>query len=76
MAKPLANGYPIGAVMMREEIAQVMSVGKLGNLLLVFPRSRARPCNSRDTRDNFRWFPTSVCNRTPCITTSLGQGVH
>lgn len=29
MAKPLANGYPIGAVMMREEIAQVMSVGKL-----------------------------------------------
>jgi acetylornithine aminotransferase len=31
MAKPLANGYPIGAVMMREEIAQVMSVGKPGN---------------------------------------------
>lgn len=35
MAKPLANGYPIGAVMMREEIAQVMSVGRLGNLLLI-----------------------------------------
>jgi acetylornithine aminotransferase len=34
MAKPLANGYPIGAVMMREEIAQAMSVGKHGNLLL------------------------------------------
>jgi acetylornithine aminotransferase len=31
MAKPLANGYPIGAVMMREDIAQVMSVGKHGN---------------------------------------------
>jgi len=30
MAKPLANGYPIGAVMMREEIAQVMSVGTHG----------------------------------------------
>ena len=37
MAKPLANGYPIGAVMMREEVAQVMSVGKPGNLLLVSP---------------------------------------
>lgn len=34
MAKPLANGYPIGAVMMREEIAQVMSVGKPGNTQL------------------------------------------
>lgn len=33
MAKPLANGYPIGAVMMRGEIAQAMSVGELGNLL-------------------------------------------
>jgi len=30
MAKPLANGYPIGGVMMREEIAQVMSVGTHG----------------------------------------------
>ena len=29
MAKPLANGYPVGAVMMREEIAQTMSVGKI-----------------------------------------------
>ena len=28
MAKPLANGYPIGAVMMRREVAEVMSVGK------------------------------------------------
>lgn len=37
MAKPLANGYPIGAVLMREEIAQVMSVGKHGNLLLKRP---------------------------------------
>ena len=42
MAKPLANGYPIGAVMMREEIAQVMSVGKLGDLLLTLPSSH--PC--------------------------------
>lgn len=32
MAKPLANGYPIGAVMMREAVAQAMSVGKHGNL--------------------------------------------
>ena len=42
MAKPLANGYPIGAVMMREEIAQAMSVGKLGSLLLTPPYSY--PC--------------------------------
>ena len=41
MAKPLANGYPIGAVMMREEIAQAMSVGKLENLLLTPPSSYA-----------------------------------
>ena len=37
MAKPLANGYPIGAVMMREEIAQAMSVGKFWDLLLMAP---------------------------------------
>jgi len=30
MAKPLANGYPIGAVMMRDSIAEVMSVGTHG----------------------------------------------
>jgi len=30
MAKPLANGYPIGAVMMRENIAETMSVGTHG----------------------------------------------
>lgn len=29
-AKPLANGYPIGAILMRDEIAQVMSVGSHG----------------------------------------------
>lgn len=42
MAKPLANGYPIGAVIMREEVAQVMSVGKHGNLLLTRSHSNAR----------------------------------
>lgn len=42
MAKPLANGYPIGAVMMREEIAQAMSVGKHGNLPLKPLSSNAR----------------------------------
>lgn len=41
MAKPLANGYPIGAVMMREEVAQAMSVGKLGSLLFIPPCSNA-----------------------------------
>ena len=41
MAKPLANGYPIGAVMMREEIAQAMSVGKLGSLLFIPPSPNA-----------------------------------
>jgi len=39
MAKPLANGYPIGAVMMREEVARAMSVGKLGSLLFIPPSS-------------------------------------
>ena len=39
MAKPLANGYPIGAVMMREEIAEAMSVGELGDLLFTPPLS-------------------------------------
>ena len=42
MAKPLANGYPIGAVMMRKEIAQAMSVGRFGELLLAPPCSH--PC--------------------------------
>ena len=27
MAKPLANGYPIGAVLIRDEVAEVMSAG-------------------------------------------------
>jgi len=39
MAKPLANGYPIGAVMIRDEIAQAMSVGKLRDLPLTPPPS-------------------------------------
>ncbi|OBZ76945.1 Acetylornithine aminotransferase, mitochondrial, partial [Grifola frondosa] len=30
MAKPLANGYPIGAVLMRDSIAQVMTTGSHG----------------------------------------------
>jgi acetylornithine/succinyldiaminopimelate/putrescine aminotransferase len=28
MAKPLANGYPIGAVLMRDAIAQTMTAGQ------------------------------------------------
>lgn len=28
MAKPLANGYPIGAIMMRDTIGQYMTAGK------------------------------------------------
>ncbi len=28
MAKPLANGYPIGAVLMRDVIAKTMTTGK------------------------------------------------
>lgn len=28
MAKPLANGYPIGAVMLRDAIASTMTAGK------------------------------------------------
>ena len=28
MAKPLANGFPIGAVLMRDSIAEVMTVGE------------------------------------------------
>jgi acetylornithine aminotransferase len=28
MAKPLANGYPIGAVLMRDSIAQTMTAGQ------------------------------------------------
>ncbi|KZV69169.1 acetylornithine aminotransferase [Peniophora sp. CONT] len=30
MAKPLANGYPIGAVLIRDEVAEVMSAGTHG----------------------------------------------
>lgn len=32
MAKPLANGYPIGAVMMREEIAKTMTTGNTNEI--------------------------------------------
>lgn len=28
MAKPLANGYPIGAVLLRDTIASTMTAGK------------------------------------------------
>lgn len=27
MAKPLANGYPIGAVLMRDSVAETMTAG-------------------------------------------------
>lgn len=40
MAKPLANGYPIGAVMMTDSIAQVMSVG--GYLSIQFSGGNAK----------------------------------
>lgn len=30
MAKPLANGYPIGAIMMRDIIAETMTPGQSG----------------------------------------------
>ena len=44
MAKPLANGYPIGAVMMRGEIAQAMSVGESGGMLFTSPFPYACAC--------------------------------
>lgn len=28
MAKPLANGFPIGAILVRDEIAEAISIGK------------------------------------------------
>lgn len=28
MAKPLANGYPIGAVLMKDAVAEVMTAGE------------------------------------------------
>lgn len=34
MAKPLANGYPIGAVLLRDTIAATMTAGKDGNYIL------------------------------------------
>ena len=27
MAKPLANGYPIGAILMRDSVAESMNIG-------------------------------------------------
>jgi hypothetical protein len=33
MAKPLANGVPIGAVMMRDNVAKKIAIGQLSNLI-------------------------------------------
>lgn len=42
MAKPLANGYPIGAVLMRDSIAATMTAGMfdVSILLLLFDLGR------------------------------------
>lgn len=29
MAKPLANGFPIGAILVRDEIAEAISIGEM-----------------------------------------------
>lgn len=35
MAKPLANGYPIGAVLLRDHISSTMTAGECNHLILV-----------------------------------------
>lgn len=77
MAKPLANGYPIGAVMMREEVAQAMSVGKPGNSLRKDPNSNATyTCHFRNSWDNVWGFPAGVCNWIPYLRTPFGRDIH
>ena len=36
MAKPLANGFPIGAVMMRDSVAETMTAGVNHSVFLYF----------------------------------------
>lgn len=39
MAKPLANGYPIGAVLMRDSIAEPMTAGVFSTLFCFLPKN-------------------------------------
>jgi len=48
MAKPLANGYPVGAVLMRGTVAKAMTVGECVNPALVSLCRQLSPCLPRD----------------------------
>jgi len=47
MAKPLANGYPIGAVLVRDAVAEVMSAGASRPTVLRAARGR---CETPDAQ--------------------------
>lgn len=42
MAKPLANGYPIGAVLMRDAIAETMTAGESNQQFILLSSASTR----------------------------------
>lgn len=58
MAKPLANGFPIGAVLMRETIAESMSPGKDIHLQKVGHRLTH---SYRLARNHLWWLTSCLC---------------
>ena len=74
MAKPLANGFPIGAILVRDEIAEQVGVGESRRLPVTFPSSvvDARgPTLCRHARDDIRWTTFGHPDRTSRHLSSL-----
>jgi hypothetical protein len=61
MAKPLANGYPIGAVLLRDSVA-TMTAGNDAKT----QRFHCLTYSPRIPRHNLRWIAIGVCLGLPC----------
>ena len=63
MAKPLANGYPIGAVLLRDTIASTMTTGKSDNYITC---SRKLIASGRHSRDDIWGVTNGLRSRSSC----------
>jgi 4-aminobutyrate aminotransferase-like enzyme len=65
MAKPLANGYPIGAVLLRDTIASTMTPGKIPRTTIVGVTVQWElTATARHSWDNVWRVTHGLCSRT------------
>lgn len=74
MAKPLANGYPIGAVLMRDSVAEVMTAGELISADSAPGVAEHGPA-CRYAWHDVRRFASGLCVGASCPVTGLCRAV-